>query len=42
MYLFLHLQLHCFTQHKIDLHDFILIVTRLMFYTYTYMNVDGY
>jgi hypothetical protein len=38
--IFLQLHLHCFTQHKIDLHDFTLIVTHLMFYIY--MNVYGY
>jgi len=25
MYLFLHVHLHCFTQHQINLHDFTLI-----------------
>jgi hypothetical protein len=27
MYLFLHLHLYCFTQHKIDLHNFTLTFT---------------
>jgi hypothetical protein len=39
-YTYIVLHLHCFTQHKINLHNFIVTFIGFMFYIYTYTNTD--